>query len=452
MLLKPMMLVCICLLGVLSAKSDPLSLRAGTAKTDITPPPGVPMWGYESRKAPAIGTLDPLLARVMVLEVGEKRIALVTLDLGRTFGPASLERLRGAAKQTSGVAYIFVTASHTHGSPVILDEYPNGTVPAWETAALEKINLSIKEASQHLQDARIGTGFGVSYIGHNRLRQNSDGTVTWFDRNPTQVPTSPVDPTVSVMRIDTLEGTPLAILVNYACHPVIFGPDNLQFSADFPAAMTKTVEDAFANKPLCLFLQGAAGDINPFYAVTPLKEDAFAMRQWTGQHLGEEAVRVARAIRTEPAASASLDFWEDSQLFRLRWDPEQFRQGLIELWGPDAFNEFGPPIKTEMRLPVSIILINKRIALLGMPGEPFVGFQIDWRARCPVHDAFFVGYTNGYHGYFPTIRASTMKIYGAAGVTSWVEPGAAEQMLNHALIRIYEALGQLSRVPIKDNY
>ena len=60
------------------------SLKAGIAKVDITPPVGVPLWGYELRDS--TGTLDPLYARVLVLEVGEKCLALVTLDLGRTFG------------------------------------------------------------------------------------------------------------------------------------------------------------------------------------------------------------------------------------------------------------------------------------------------------------------------------------------------------------------------------
>jgi hypothetical protein len=58
------------------------TLRAGAAKADITPPAGELMWGYEDRLKPATGTLDPLYARVLVLESGEKRLALVTLDLG----------------------------------------------------------------------------------------------------------------------------------------------------------------------------------------------------------------------------------------------------------------------------------------------------------------------------------------------------------------------------------
>ena len=84
---------------------------------------------------------------------------------------------------------------------------------------------------------------------------------------------------------------------------------------------------------------------------------------------------------------------------------------------------------------------------MGMPGEPFVEFQINWRDRCPVRDAFFLGYANGYFGYFPTLHAAAEGGYGAASATTWVEPGAGERMVDHALVRIYEMLGKLKDLP-----
>jgi len=116
-------------------------LRAGVAKVDITPPPGLPLWGYELRDA--TGTLDPLFARVIVLEVGDKRVALVALDLGRTFGRGSIEQIRDAARKSSGISYVLVCATHDHSAPAIRDSYPEG-LPAWEKAALEKIEKTIQ--------------------------------------------------------------------------------------------------------------------------------------------------------------------------------------------------------------------------------------------------------------------------------------------------------------------
>lgn len=422
------------------------TLKAGVAKVDITPQPGLPLWGFESRKAPATKARDPLFARVLVLEAEDARLALVALDLGRPFGPQSLKSLRDAVQKRSGISNVLVVASHTHSAPVIWDYYAQGP-PVWETATLEKIAGAIEEARQHLVEARLGTGYGVTYIGHNRLRHNPDGTVSWFERNTTRIPTAPIDPAVSVLRVDTADGKPMAILVNYACHPVVFGSDNLEYSADFPGVMTKTVEKAFGGEPLCFFLQGAPGDINPYYAVTRIDEGAAQWCDWTGQHLGEEAARVAREIHTEAAPSASLDYSEEMLPFRLRWNLEQFRQKVMKVLGPDGYQEYASSLKPQFQLPVTTVLINKRIAFMTMPGEAFVDFQTNWRDRCPVPDAFFLGYANGYFGYFPTIRASTEGGYGAATSSTWIEPGAGERMVDHAVVKVYQMLGRYSDLP-----
>jgi neutral ceramidase len=422
------------------------TLKAGVAKVDITPPPGLPLWGFENRKAPATGTRDPLYARVLVLEAGETRLALVALDLGRCFGPASLQHLREVAGKHSGISYLLAVASHTHSAPVISDSYAQGA-PAWETSTLEKIAVAIDEARQHAVEARLGTGYGVAYIGHNRLAHNPNGTVSWFERNTTRIPTAPIDPTVSVLRVDTAGGKPLAILVNYSCHPVVFGSDNLEYSADFPGVMTKTVEDAFDGQPLCIFLQGAPGDINPYYAVTPIEQGAEKWRQWSGQRLGEEAARVAKEIRTEAAPSASLDYAEDQIAFNLRWDLDKFRQRLMQVLGPQGFQEYATGLAPQFQLPTGTILINRQIAFMTMPGEPFVDFQVNWRDRCPVPDAFFLGYANGYYGYFPTIQASTEGGYGAASSSTWIEVGAGERMVDHAVVQTYRMLGRYRDLP-----
>jgi len=149
------------------------------------------------------------------------------------------------------------------------------------------------------------------------LRLKPDRAIEWFEHNPEQVPTAPVDPTVSVVRIDTAGGTPLAVLVSYACHPVVLGSDNQQYSADFPATMNHIVEEQIGGKVMSFFLQGAPGDINPYYAVTKIVQDAVKWRDWTGERLGREAARVAKDIHTETYPDASIDYTEESLTFRL---------------------------------------------------------------------------------------------------------------------------------------
>jgi neutral ceramidase len=435
-----------------SAFGNPL--MAGVAQADITPPPGLPMYGYFPRienNQLSTGTLDPLYARVLVLAVGNERLALVTLDLGRTFGKPLLDQLQRDASKHDGISYVVITASHTHAGPNILDEYPPGQTPLWETAAIRKIETAIGEACQDLAPARMGVGYGSVNIGYNRRVVNPDGTVKMLWTNPTKVPTSPVDPTVAVLRIDRMNGSPLAILVNYACHPVIFGEDNFKYSADYPGVMVKIVQQAFGGKPLCMFLQGGDGDINPYYATTPVVDGAVQRRDWTGQQIGLEVIRVARRIQTKADSEGSLQFSEDVLPIRVRWNPQKFREGLLAALGPKIFEDhadlFAQHALDTLELPVTTFLIDKRIAFAGMPGEPFVDFQIDWRVRCPVRDSFFLGYTNGYFDYFPTILAASEGGYGAGDSETYVAVGAAGQMLRHALVRLYGMLGKWSELP-----
>ena len=71
---------------------------------------------------------------------------------------------------------------------------------------------------------------------------------------------------------------------------------------------------------------------------------------------------------------------------------------------------------------------------------------MEWRARCPVEHDLFAGYTNGFVSYLPTIRAAVEGGHGGAFWTR-VEPGAAERLVDNAVIRTYEMLGRLTPAP-----
>ena len=95
-------------------------------------------------------------------------------------------------------------------------------------------------------------------------------------------------------------------------------------------------------------------------------------------------------------------------------------------------------------------MIDGDLALVGMPGEFFVQFQTAQNAS-PVANTFFVGYTNGYHAYFPTIRDAAAGGYGGKTAT-YVEPGAGERLTDEALITLYKMRGQLHDVPRAEDF
>lgn len=447
--MRRMILLMIVFCAMTAAAKSQSSLRAGAARTDITPPPGVDLWGYFDRAGPATGTLDPLFARVLVLDDGRQTIALITLDLGRSFGPPQIAWLRDKARRQHQVREVMLIASHTHSGPVIEDSYDDG-LPEWERRALEKIADSIGEAVSKLKPARIGVGLGQTVIGHNRRVAQSDGSIKMLWRNSTGQQTGMIDPTVGVIRVDDAQGNPLAILVNYACHPVIFGPDNLRYSADYPGAMAKFVETSFANsrnQPICFFLQGAPGDINPMMDKTPLAENADAVKIEVGEQLGREVTRVAQGIKTEAPANPEVAYLSEELRFQNRWDLEKLRQMMNFAFPPALAKRYQRYVTAEILTPVSTLVINKQIAIVGLPGEPFVGLQLLLKQRSPIAATFMTGYTNGYYGYFPTISAAVAGGYGANTFVTRVEIGAGERMVDRGLIHIYRILGKLKDKP-----
>lgn len=422
--------------------------RAASAKVDVTPAGLEIMWGYGDREGPATGTHDPLYAKILLLDDGRNRLALVTLDLGRPFGNDSMNFVRQRVAKSSGVSHVFFFASHTHSAPAIDDSYEEGKRPAWETTALDRIAKAIEASATRLQPALIGTGDGAVLVGHNRRLIEPDGSVKMLWRNASKVPTHPLDPRVGVVRVDGQDGKTLAVLVNYACHPVVFGPDNRRYSADYPGAMAAVVEEALGSSTVCLFLQGAAGDINPYFDKTPLGEDAERLMQETGKQLGDEALRVARSIVPAAPKEPEIQFALETRRFGLRYDLDVLLDRLKAAnVRPEFLARYRGHLKTPMDCPVTTVLINREIALVGMPGEPFVEFGINFRDRSPARYSLFAGYANGYYGYFPTIRAAAAGGYGAEGITARSEVGAGETMLNMGIVQLYKMLGLLKPLP-----
>lgn len=437
---------CLILLCWLPLLSNAQSFRAGVARADITPPPGVDLWGYSNRSGPATGTLDPLYARVLYLDGGRNSVSIITLDLGRSFGPPQIAYVRqhtqSANHKSDEVMFI---ASHTHSGPVIDDDYDQ--LPAWEQRALDKIVEAINTARGRLTEARIGVGYGQAILGHNRRYIQSDGTVKMLWRNSTGQPTGVIDPSVGVIRVDNQQGKPLAILVNYACHPVVFGPDNLRYSADYPGAMARTVEASWNDQPICFFLQGAPGDINPMLDKTPLAENADVEMRQLGEKLGREVARVSHSIQTETPASPELAYLSEELQFKNRWSQESLRSAITAAYGPNPAKRYFRYLNDPIAATVSTLVINRQIALVGLPGEPFVGLQLLLKQRSPLSATFLCGYTNGYIGYFPTMRDAVVGGYGANTIVTRVEVGAGERMIDRGLIHIYRLLGKLKDKP-----
>jgi hypothetical protein len=133
--------------------------------------------------------------------------------------------------------------------------------------------------------------------------------------------------------------------------------------------------------------------------------------------------------------------------FPVRWDAEKTSAALKSLMSTRQAQRYVKYLSGPVACPVMTLLINDEIALVGMPGEPWVDFAIDFRNRSPAKASFFIGYANGYNGYIPTIRDAVIGGYGADSFTTRLEVGAGEAMLNHAIVTLYKMLGLLKPIP-----
>ena len=403
--------------------------KTGAARRDITPKESVPMWGYGARHdALSTGVLDPLYAAAVVIQAGTNKLAIVGLDLGRSPAEKSLQVIRQRIKAEAGIDYSFIAGSHTHHGPVLELTDESGKGKGKFDASLryykemeDGIAGAIIEANSKLVPAKMA-------VGSVRLE---------FNRNRhTKFEPKPSDRDLGVMRFDDAAGKPVAIVVNFTAHPTMISAQTLKFSADYVGAMKETVEKELGGT--AIFMQGAAGD----QSANPGTNSGY---QAFGRALGREVIKLASSLTPAEVAKPSLLVKEDRFKFTSRTDMSdpRVKAAFSAAFFPELVPNFIDEYADGVRPRLTVALLNHDIALVGVSGEFFSNHSIRLKERARVKQLFFFGYCNGYHQYFPTIEAVAEGGYGADNQVSPVAVGAGEQMMNTALLWIYQMLGKI---------
>ena len=346
-------------------------LEAGAARIEITPPVGHPMWGYGARHdQPSTGVRDPLYARALVLAAGEARIAIVSLDLGRAPHRAGMEAIRQRTRDQAKVEHLFVVASHTHNGPVIeLDTWPKGDKPY--TRQLEdRIVQVITEAAGKLQPARLG--FRTIEVGLNRNRHSKR------KENP------PRDKDLIVVRLESVKGQPLAHLVNFAAHPTMIDAKSHEISADFPGVLARVVEKEAGG--VCLFLQGAAGDMSTNPTPGNGGPDRF------GEELGRLVLAQNEKIRCTTAEVSSLKAREHDFTFGKRVDLGNplIRAAYSRAFFPELVDFYEREYRKGIRphLLQEFVFAQRATAVLYEHQQSLVGLWSQGNIPCTLHQLF----------------------------------------------------------------
>lgn len=256
--------------------------QAGVGRTSLTPTKPVELtgWGYYLERIWR-DVHDPLYATALVVDNGDKRLAVISVDLmviSAEFTRSVREQI--AAETEIPAANILVCATHTHNAPASGGLRGVGEVdPEYETWAAE---LTARAAIT-AWDERVPATFCVGSSTESKepfdsMRSTTEWTTTFNRTRPDGL----VDQTITTLRVDREDGSPLAAVVGFQAHPTVWTVLRpYSVSRDMPGALCDAIEQAF---PGCtaLYLQGACGDVNFDRSWSESEERAeFAARLFT---------------------------------------------------------------------------------------------------------------------------------------------------------------------------
>jgi neutral ceramidase len=243
---------------------------------------------------------------------------------------------------------------------------------------------AVKSARDKLEPARLSFATTTSNANINRRARDVDGKVS-LGLNPD----GPVDRRVNLIRVTSPNGTPIALVLNYAMHGTVMSGQNLKISGDGPGVVASYVEDQLGG--IVLYVNGAAGNIAPIYSVYA---DA------SSGHLSQFRVLLGdRVITAARAMSPGTDRVTIRHGQRVVETPR--REDLV--W-PDELAAYATSDRQRIKLPLRAVAINDTV-IWSAPVEMFCEIAMNIREKSAFKHTFYFGYTNGWFGYLPTAKA-----------------------------------------------
>ncbi|MBI5820713.1 MAG: hypothetical protein HZA88_17225 [Verrucomicrobia bacterium] len=387
-------------------------LRVGFSQVDITPPVGGVITG--PGKPVSTGTDDPLRAHAMVVESGGRKLAIVGVDLVKIRHDLADQAIALVTRQT-GITRdaVLVCPSHNHSSPLIPAQGDKATANKDYIATLPKlIAKSVEQANKALQPARMSIGRSLVYEGHcnRRVISKADGLVlnNWLKKlnDLKQVPQvlgseGPIDPELWVARFDSLDGKMLGTLVNFTCHPGLHDRMKIHtWSADFPGVIAEHIAQAYGKQAVCVFTQGASGNIQPPVMWTPDWKERSAVFAKAAVDAAKDAIPVEEPIAVDYARRdvdvprCNAEAQREGTITRLGWRSESF----------EGARRTAAAMPRTLKVPVSAARIGP-LAIATNAGELFVEWGISVKKRSPFPHTIVSELTNDSVGYEPTAQA-----------------------------------------------
>jgi hypothetical protein len=208
-----------------------------------------PVWmgGFGSER-PALGIHDDLYARALVLERGETRIGIVSIDWVGLLHDHCQEFAEAARVAGLELDHLIVTSTHNHEAPDTMGLWgPIGTTgrdDEYIEWAKDRTVEALQQAVEGLVPVRITAGLG-----------KTEGLTS--DSRPPEV----LHEVVTALRFDRVDGgAPVAVVVHWSNHVESMDSSNRQITADFPASLVAGLEEAHPGT-VGIFWQGIVGGL-----------------------------------------------------------------------------------------------------------------------------------------------------------------------------------------------
>ena len=402
------------------------SVRAGAAQVEITPPLGTSLAGYfTDRVSDAVA--DPLFARVVVIETGDERMALISCDVicltRETVDPA-----KDLIAQQCGISpeRVLICATHTHTGPNMRCKgkqvIPTNT--DWLDTVPGLISEAVEAACADMFDAVLVPGRqSESAFGSNRLGRRRDGAEV-FGKDQTIGAAGPIDPEVLALAVREYDGTVRAMVVNHAMHADATGGTHI--SAGWPGKVGRTVADVYGPQAVTVFLNGCCGDINHHHWV-PKRVSSKGQLRTDQMGRGMAGLAVNAVEMAEPVEEAAIagrlrrplipwytrDDAMRAEVEVLRAQAEISPKDSMVI---DRFDEW--PYDGQMaEVTVQAIRLGDML-FIGLPGEIFTKWGLEIKHWSPAQFTFVAELANDWFGYIPTSDQAYRGAYGAKPILS----------------------------------
>jgi neutral ceramidase len=415
--------------GALPAAQSARQIRAGAATSNITPWLGISSNGGMQDRVPQ-HVHDELHARALVLDDGQTRLALVTID--SCMVPRQLlDAAKRIVHQHTGlpVENMLMSATHTHTAGTAAPAFQSQADAEYQLFLTRKIADSVRIALNNLEPARIGWSVGQvpQHVFNRRWKMkpgaipsNPFGSIDQVKMNPPagspdlDEPAGPTDPELTVISVRALDGRPIALLANYSLHYVGAG----HFSADYFGVFADRIQQLLGadrqDPPFVGMLSnGASGNINNIdFRQKRSADPPFTKMKAVANDVAAEALRVANSIRYEDWVPLGVRQTEIELGVRRPTIEEQdrARQIMAKTEGPamrtlEEIYARETVLISEYPARVPLILQALRIGDLGIAAiscEVFVEIGLEIKKKSPFATTFTTSLANGYNGYLPT--------------------------------------------------